>query len=83
MLDKHVIKSRILGYKINKLKKLVEQYDNISFFKDVKKIGTDSKDVAIMGERLTGNDVKNRKRGLNLGIAQGLSVEAERKNSMN
>ena len=32
-----------------------------------------------MGERLTGNDVKNRKRGLNLGIAQGLSVEAERK----
>ena len=79
LLDKHVIKSRILGYKINKLKKLVEQYDNISFFKDVKKIGTDSKDVAIMGERLTGNDVKNRKRGLNLGIAQGLSVEAERK----
>ena len=78
LLDKHVIKSRILGFKINKLKKFIEQYDNISFFKDIKRIDTDSKDIAFTKERSSGRR-KNKKGGLNLGIAQGLSVEAERK----
>ena len=79
LLDKHVVKSRIFLYKINRLKKLVDQYDNLDFFKDIKKIDNDSKETRISGERGGGKNKSGNKFGLSRGMIKGISVEAERK----
>lgn len=79
LLDKHIIKSRLPICLLNKLKKLVDQYDNISFFKDVKKINTDSKGARFANEKSNGKDNNVKKSGVNFGITQELSIEAERK----
>lgn len=79
LLKRHILKSRFPFFKLGKLRKFVDQYDNISFFKDIKKIDTDSKESGFVKEKRAVTDIKSNSSALNFGFAKGMSIEAERK----
>lgn len=77
LLEKHVLKSRLPFFKLKKLRGFVEQYDNVDFFKKIKRIDTDSKESGASKEKKSVD--KSSKALFNIGLARGMSVEAERK----
>lgn len=76
LIEKHKIKSFVPLCKMNRLKKIVEQYDNDDFFKIMRKTGKKSIDKGYSSEKE--NDEKF-KRNANIRSSEEKSFEAERK----
>lgn len=83
LLKKHPIKSRINFTSLGKLRKLVEQYDNYSFFKQIKIVSNSGKEI----ENLSNTKTKASKGAMEQENAEAYSrrktraftVESERK----